>query len=1666
MNKGALLFFFLFVFVIPVRTQLLINEIQASNINTGVDPGVNYRQWVEFYNGGAQTVDLYGYYLSDHGSELKKYLISEHISVGSKKVALLWLDPDKGDYGNLKLDMDGGVLTLSDPSGELLDYLSYSGQYIDISYGREAGGSSTWSFFKEPSPGGPNISKGYSGIEDGPTLSFSLDGGFYHGPQQISLATSSTTGIIRYTKDGSWPVESSPRYDSPIEISSSGVIRARVFDDEKLPGEVVTHTYFIDETSSLPVVSISSDPKNFFSGDRGIYVEGYRGISGWCSPDPVNWNRDWERPVNFEYYTADGEQVINQLAGTKITGGCSRFNTFKSLALYARKRYGDNSFSYKFFSTKTVSEFKGLVLRNSGNDGYYSMLRDGFMQSLVMGEMDIDYLGYQPANVFINGEYWGILNVREKINEHYLASNYSIDPDRVDLLEKEDYFDYNLVITGTGEHYENLINFVEQNDLSLESNFERVSSMMDVEEFLNYYLVDIYFQNEDWPQNNIKYWRYQGEEGKWRWILYDTDFGWGLFPQSGNSLNWATRGASCDRLIRALLQNEQFKNEFIQRMAGFMNTVFHPVRVKNILDSISNEVGREIPRHTQRWGRPSAIEYDYQTNSKMPRWAETRPDSMRLFMRYKFGISGHQTLSVHVNDPAKGGVQAAGVNLPDQFSGLYFRNVPLRMHAVPKPGYVFSHWEGSSSSSSRTIYLDMNADQSLTAVFEAAAPAENIYLNELGASNASTLPDEYDQLDDWIEIYNDNDYAVDLAGAYLSDSAGFLQMYQLPYGSPALTTIEAKEYLIIWCDNQTEQGALHTNFKLKKEGEPLFLSMKQADSLIIIDSLVFSEQYTDITFGRRPDTDDWDYLLPTPGSANIVKKSLLLRINEFLSSNDGSYRDEHGESDDWIELFNPTGDSIDIAGLFLTDSLQDPLKHQIPSGDIATIIPPKGYLILWADGQEEQGVFHLGFKLNGKSEEIGLYQLGSGYIDSLSYGNIYPGAPMGRFPDGSPLIQYVSASPGSENEIDPLEGLFINEYASRNKSLFLDEYGEADDWIEIYNQNDFPVDLGGLFLTDSLGYPAKFRIPGGKPDSTTIPARGYLLLWADDQEEQGVLHLGFKLDSRSEQIGLYQLEAGMIDSLSYHQKFPSANEIKMLSGIRINEIMPKNSYTLKDEYGEFDDWIEIYNENNFPVDLGGIFITDSLGHPTKYRIPGTVPDSTTIPAQDFLILWADNQKEQGVLHLDFSLSADKEQIGLFQPDGSSHIDTLSFGGIPSDQAIGLPGGGVLEFRYLTATPGKTNFLKASERLIISEIVASGNVSVNVGGLYLTDSMDAPTKYRIPSHTPTSTTIGPRDYFIIFADGQKEQGINHADFKLKREGEQIALIHYDEDEVLDSLTYRKQFKGASFSYLRTEGVWASIPPTPGSENHYPDLSGLHINEMMGNNKTVVSDEFGQYDNWVELYNNSDMPIDIGGLYVSDSLPDLYKFRVSSEYPDSTTIGPYEYLTLWADNTPDQGILHLGFGISKTGEAFGLFDYLGRVVDSISYPFISPNLSWGRIPDGFDAWTRFEKPTPSESNGIAILSAWDGEQKNVMLYPNPMEESAIFEIPSDKPGKIRIEIIDSNGRVVSILESFSTLPGIERIPWDAKDASRSALPPGIYIFHVFSGERNHTGKFVVR
>ncbi len=861
--------------------RLYINEFMAANESTLYSPDYQeYADWLEIHNAEDTIIDISGFYLTDDLSKPTKWQIPPATSIRPGWKLLFWADgKNEGRHTSFSLSKDGEEVGLFTPDGKLIDSIHYPAQLADISFGRFPDSGDIWYLFDQPTPATANKNAGYLGITGAPE--FSVSGGFYAGGVSVALVKQNPDESIRYTLDGSLPDQKSFTYRIPIQLSATTVIRAQTVRQDYLPGPVITHTYFIDETTSLPVISIATNPANLWDDQIGIYVIGTNGIAGYCTSEPRNWNQPWERPVSLELYEANRELGFKINAGMQIGGGCTRLYPQKPLAIFARGKYGASKINYQVFPDKLINSFNNLLIRNSGQDWWRAMFRDGFMHTLVKNRMDIDWIAYRPAILFLNGEYWGIHEIREKHNEHYLAANYNIDPAAIDILGGNAE-----VQQGSAKNYQELIKFIQTNDLAVPAHFEWVKTQMDVNEYLDYVIAEIYFANIDWPGGNIEYWRQQGENYKWRWILFDTDLGFGAHQQGqfhSNTLENATAETAtyyanppwATLLLRKLLENADFKSQFIQRFASHLNTTFHPQRVLHIMDSLKAQIEPEMPRHIQKWEKSTSFNGGWNYHlAVMREFANERPQNIMNHLIQKFGLSGTAKLTVSANAPASGHIFINRVKLPDEnFCGTYFKDIPIQCQAVPNPGYHFAGWQGIANSSSDSIGLILTKDGTLTAHFETddVNKFAGLRINEILALNRQTRADENNEFDDWIELYNASENAIDLCGLYLTDDLNQPEMWQIPASAPDLTTIQPGKFLLLWADEDIQQGILHLNFKLSGDGEVVGLAQKTATGFAWVDTLVFGSQTIDVSYGRSPDGADnfVNFTIPTPGLPNI-----------------------------------------------------------------------------------------------------------------------------------------------------------------------------------------------------------------------------------------------------------------------------------------------------------------------------------------------------------------------------------------------------------------------------------------------------------------------------------------------------------------------------------------------------------------------------------------------------------------------------------------------------------------------------------------------------------------------------------------------------------------------------------------------------------------------------
>jgi len=707
-------------------------------------------------------------------------------------------------HTNFKISSSSETLILSNHQGNIVDQLVVGELKSNVSYG-VSNQSDNLVYFTETTPGAVNSVNEYVGFvtED---IVFSHDGGVFHSSFLLSLTGNSAGQEIRYTTDATEPTVHSTRYTGSIYMYGNKVIRARIFQDNSLLKPSVSRTYLYNVNQNIDMIHLVTEPDHFFDENTGIYVPGLNydyGVPHWGA----NFWADWERPIHVSFYDKNtGALGTSFNAGVKIYGAWSRGqNEQRSLSLFARSQYGTPKFKYPFFDNVNYDKFESLVLRNSGQDWLDTSIRDITITSLMEGS-GLDYGSYRPVSTYLNGAYWGMYSLREKNNEHMLASKHDIDADDITILTNNAQ-----EVEGDNQTYNTLINYIKNTDLNIDANFDYVRERIDLKNYAMYQVAQIYLDNTDWPGNNIKYWTHP--EGKWRWILYDTDFGFSVwfrgqtyenntlsFALEPNGPGWPNPSWST-LLFRKLLTNTSFKHQFINRYADELNTRFQPDHVKDHIESVYQKVEPELEAHYNKWGaywnneNPIANDSpnDIRTKSDaiaskniMKEFADHRHGYAKDHLETQFSLADY-TLAI-VNNYTNRGSVVLNDNLSIQeavWEGNYYTGVPIQLRAVPETGYVFSRWLGVSNSSDATIELDLSSGNYIMPVFELAANLPLI-INEINYNSLDTVDPE-----DWVEIYNPNNTSIDMSNWVLKDDDD-THSFTIPDG----TMIDANGYLV------------------------------------------------------------------------------------------------------------------------------------------------------------------------------------------------------------------------------------------------------------------------------------------------------------------------------------------------------------------------------------------------------------------------------------------------------------------------------------------------------------------------------------------------------------------------------------------------------------------------------------------------------------------------------------------------------------------------------------------------------------------------------------------------------------------------------------------------------------------------------------------------------
>ena len=584
--------------------DVIINEVMASN---GFYENGEAYDWIELYNDGKNTEDLSGWYLSDSKKDPLKWSFPQGTKLKAGKYLTVFctgedgISPGKGDtfYTEYSISASGETLILSDAEGTEIQRVKLPQQYGCVSWGRPTDGGE-YGFFENPTRGKKNDAKAYADRTDTPALS--LSGGFYTDSVTIQ-ATGPDGAVLRYTTDGETPTEKSKVFPAEgLTLKQTTPLRVKAFREESVSSATESATYFINDDPQTAIVSLISDDKYLFSTKTGMLVKGTGSIP--------NYSKGFEYPVHIEYFNKDGEREISQTGTMTCSGHSARINAQKSIALYARKSWGPEKFSFNPFPTREYTEYKSLLLRAANSDYSATRLRDIVASSLAEGQ-DILYQDHEVIQVYINGRYWGHYNLREKINKHFVAAYEGVtDPDEIDKIDI-------LARTGRDEFLQNgdntdwleLCDFCKKNKLTDPENLRYVEERLDIDNMFTHAAFEIILGNVDFT--NVRIYRVPG--GKWKFLLFDVEACWRNLERTPIEYYIKPVSAKIQGFrhepLNALLQVPEYRDRFLRRVSELLSTVFRWDNVEAKFDEVIAQLEPILPRHISRW-----------KNMKMENW--------------------------------------------------------------------------------------------------------------------------------------------------------------------------------------------------------------------------------------------------------------------------------------------------------------------------------------------------------------------------------------------------------------------------------------------------------------------------------------------------------------------------------------------------------------------------------------------------------------------------------------------------------------------------------------------------------------------------------------------------------------------------------------------------------------------------------------------------------------------------------------------------------------------------------------------------------------------------------------------------------------------------------------------------------------------------------------
>jgi hypothetical protein len=1588
-----------------VINEFLAANISASGL---LDEDLQLDDWIEIYNRGASSVNLAGWSLTDNSDQPTEWSFPATNLDAGQYLIVFASGKDRAIAGanlhaNFTLNVSGEYLGLYNadfPPHVVHEFApKFPQQRNDYSYGFDD--SNNLRYFVFQTPGGPNGVSTITGIAA--NVHFSVNHGFFNQPFNLLLTTTTPGAAIIYTTDGSVPdisggVTNGSPYLGPLTIDHTTVLRAAAFADNLLPSSVGSQTYFFVEDIvhqpndpagyptgnvwtptpgvvqtgsysyyqmdptivndpqysnsvrsgllSIPSMSIIIPIADLFDPDFGIYTH------------PQNRSVGWERACSMELVFPDGSSGAQLDCGLQIQGGTQRDpskNAKHSFRVNFKGDYGSSKFDFPMFSDSPVQSFNTFVLDGGINywwnyvggnnpvDQRYraQCVRDQFTSDLMLALGHSGFHG-QFYHVYLNGLYWGIHYVHERPDEDFAASYLGGSSTNYDVIRNTTFGTQ--IVAGDLDAWNTVLS-MSNSSLTNNVQYELLQQYVDLDNFIDYMIVNHWVGNDDWPQHNWYVIRKRAPGEGFKFIVWDAEH---VLKDVNENVTGSAVAGSPAQIYSALRNNAEFRLRYADHIqknffnGGLFytdpnptNAVWDPAHPeRNIPASYYmrriNEITNAIVDESARWGG-----YTLTTNyTRNDHWLRELNNLLGYTNNPGNTANYFPLRTTNVINQYKAAGLFPSVNAPifGQQGGAIPVGFALSM-TNPNPGgkiyyttngtdpRVYGSGAISSSALSYTngTPLILNASTVVKArVLNGSWSALNeadftvallgvpiriteIMYNPIGG-------DAYE----YIELQNIGVTTVDLSG---------YSFQGITYIFPNGTTLAPGAVMVL--ASSVNPAAFATRYpgvvvagyygdKLSNGGERIALLDQNGNTVISVDyqnsggwpiaaNGLGSALEIINPNGDPDDPANWRASGGSPGVINPVAAAPMIRFNEVMAENSGAVINGSTTNSDWLELFNNSGSPVSIANWSLSNS-GNARKYVFPGG---TTVPANGYLVVWCDSQTNAPGLHSGFTLGRKGENLFLYDATTNRVDAFSFGLQLANYSAGRV---GAAWQLTTPTPGAANiaaSVGAPTNLVINEWLANSTT-------GGSDWLELYNKSaTLPVALSGLFIATSNDV---FQIRS----LSFIAPRDFVQLFAD--ENAGFDHLDFKLTAAGDAIILYDYSGLQIDRVSFVNQvdgisqgrlpngsssivnFPgtaspgASNYVSSYIGPRLNEIMARNVSAVYDSHGNNPDWVELFNPNPSTFSLAGMSLTTDPNTPALWKFPVGV----TVPANGYLVVWCDSSRAPSTnaapdLNTGFSLPGKGGGVYLYTTN-SQLADSLVFGPQIVDRSLG-PIGGPWSL-LATPTPGSANaasaFLGDPTNVRINEWMAapssgddwfelynSDSLPVSLAGLFLSDNPSITGMTN--SSVPPLSFIAAHGWLEYHADGHPGNGPDHVNFSLDKNGETIR-VYSTNLALIDSVDYALQTTDISEGRLpdgSSNVVDFPTTPTPEASNYLP-LQTLVVNEVLTHTDLPLEDA-------IEFYNSDSASTNIGSWFISNSETDFKKYRI----PNGTIVAGHGY-----------------------------------------------------------------------------------------------------------------------------------------------------------------------------